>query len=194
MAGEPDFKERRPDEPAPEADAAPDPDELLSDEAKKRLSDLRDGDANYRDLNAEIRDHNAEVRDQSAEARDQKVAGQPDSVGSRRRAASDRTASARDRAASDDDRQHAREDRTVSRWDRSVAQQMATHLLSALDDADDIAVATLLIGQALGRLMTTLDVDAGDALLELEDRAARDGEGLPEAARRIIADPQARRD
>jgi hypothetical protein len=65
---------------------------------------------------------------------------------------------------------------------------MATHLLAALEDADDIAEATLLIGQALGLLMKTHDAGAGDALIGLEDRAARDNVGLPEAARRTIAE------
>lgn len=166
-----------------------DPHDLLSVEEKERLSDLRDTDANRRDLEAEVRDRYAEVRDHNAEVRDDKLAGEPDPKGQRRRAAKDRRAASDDRAAADDDRQHARDDREVSRWDRSVAAQREADLLNALNDSDDLAESTLLIGRAQGVLISALGGDPTDALIELGDRASRDQVGLQEAARRILAEP-----
>ena len=176
--------------------ARDDPDELTSEE--KQRSDLSDIDADRRDLTAdvrdryaEVRDHNADVRDHNAEVRDHRVAAQPDPEGTRRKAARDRQAAARDRAAADDDRQQARTDRDASRWDRSMAQEVEAHLLEALNDTDDLAESILLLGQAQGLLMDALDGDATEALIELEQRAARAGIGLQEAARQIIAERRA---
>jgi hypothetical protein len=152
---------------------------------------LPDTDANLRDLHAEVRDRKAEVRDHNAQHRDDRISNQPDPEGGRRRAAHDREAAARDRVAADDDRQLARGDREASTWDRSMAQQMAARLQQALNKADDLAEATLLIGQAEGMLMTALDVSVTEALIELGDRAAREQVGLQEAARRIIAERRA---
>jgi hypothetical protein len=149
---------------------------------------LPDTDANLRDLHAEVRDRKAEVRDHNAQHRDDRISNQPDPEGGRRRAAHDREAAARDRVAADDDRQLARGDREAATWDRSVAEQMSAVLQQALNDADDLAEATLLIGQAEGMLMTALDVNVTEALIELGDRAAREQVGLQEAARRIIAE------
>ena len=188
--GEPDFVQRQIDESSASVDevAPDDPSELLSDEAKQRLADRRDTDAHHRDLFADVRDTNAEVRDYNAGLRDDRVSEQASSTDSQRRAAHDRAAASRDRLSAHDDRQHARQDREVSRWDRSVAVQVETQLLAALKAADDVAEATLLIGQAQGLLMKTPDVSARKALIELEQRAARDQVGLLEAARRIIAE------
>ena len=190
MAGEPDFEERQVSEPAALVDdvAPDDPYELLSDEAKRQLADRRDTQAHHRDVIADVRDTKAEVRDYNAEVRDGDVSERAGSTGGRRRAAHDRAAAARDRMSAHDDRRHAREDREVSRWDRSVAAKMESHLLAALQDTDDLAEATLLIGQAQGMLMKALAMDAGKALVELEHRAARDKVGLVEAAQRIIAE------
>jgi hypothetical protein len=170
-----------------------DPHELLSEEAKQRLSDLRDTDANRRDVAAEVRDRHAEVRDHAAEVRDDRLSSGPGPKGDRRRAAEDRKAARHDRAAADDDRQQAHDDREVSRWDRSVAAQREADLMRALHDADDLAEATLLIGRAQGMLMHALGGDPTDALIELGDRASRDHVGLQEAARRIIAEDHASR-
>jgi hypothetical protein len=151
----------------------------------------RDIAANCRDLAAEDRDHTAEVRDHNAGVRDPRVASQPDPEGTRRKAARDRHAAARDRAAADDDRQHARTDRDASRSDLSAAQQVEIHLREALNKTDDLAESILLLGQAQGLLMDVLDADATEALVELEQRAARAGIGLQEAARQIIAERRA---
>jgi hypothetical protein len=191
VAGEPEFEERQRDESASLVDdgALDDPHELLSGEAKRQLADRRDAEASHRDLMAEVRDTNAQVRDYKAGVRDDRITEQADSTtGSSRQAAHDRAAAAGDRASAHDDREHARQDRDVARWDRDVAAQTQAHLLASLNDADDLAEATLLIGQAQGLLMSTLDLSVGNTLIELEQRAARDRVGLLDAARRIIAE------
>lgn len=165
-----------------------DPDELSSVELEQNLSDLRDADADRRDVEAEVRDRYAEIRDHNAQVREERLSGQPDPEGGRRQAAKDRRAAANDRAASDGDRGVAQVDRRLSGWDRSDARQREAQLLRAVNESADVAGSTLLIGQALGVLMQALDADPLRALIELEDRAARQHVGLPEAARQIIAE------
>ena len=162
-------------------------DELLSDEAKQRLADTRDTDANKRDLAAEVRDHDAGVRDRNAQVRDERQAELADSVGPRERAARDRKAAARDRAASDSDRQLARADREVSRWDRAVARTVEADLRQALAETDNVAETTLLIGQAQGVIIADQGGDAVDALIELRARAAADDVALLDAARETVS-------
>ena len=162
-------------------------DALVSDEAKQRFADLRDTDASKRDLAAEVRDRQAEIRDSTSEVRDALLADQDDSVGPRWRAARDREAAAHDRAASNDDRQVAREDREVSRWDRAVARTVEVDLRNALAEAENLAEATALIGQAQGVIMADLEVAAVDALIELSRCAEGAQVGLQEATRRTIS-------
>ena len=133
----------------------PAPDALTADESTS-LADHRDANAGRRDLAAEVRDRDAEVRDHDAEVRDGRPTEQTDAADVRRQAADDRQAAARDRAAADSDRQCARNDRKASRWDRTMARAAEADLLKALADTDDVAEATLLIGQAQGLIMAKL--------------------------------------
>jgi hypothetical protein len=168
---------------------------LLTDSERLSLADGRDAAADERDTVAERRDAVADERDKiatardvHAEIRDAAVADQPDPAGSRRFAAQDRESAAGDREASADVRHGARDDRLASRWDRTVAEQIKAQLLFALDDADTLPEAILLIGRAQTMLVDTFGGTASEALIEIADRADRDQVGMQEASRQIVSE------
>ena len=162
---------------------------LVDDEARLRLAaDGRDCAADERDAVADKRDRRADMRDDHADVRDEALSDRPDRTGARDFAAQDRRAAAADRVESAEDRLRARDDRKASTWDRSVAQAMQTRLMAALNDADTLPEATLIIGQAQGMLISEVGGNAAEAIMEIGDRADRDNVGLQEAARRILAE------
>lgn len=161
---------------------------MLTDEARLRLADRRDDVADARDAEADRRDEIADARDVHADVRDQAQFDQPDLAGTRQFAAQDRQAASVNRQASAEDRSNAREGRLASRWDRPVAEQIKGQVLVAIDDADNLPEATLQIGLAQGMLVNTYGGTAGEALIDIADRADRDESGLEEAARRVVDD------
>jgi hypothetical protein len=161
---------------------------LLTDEAWLRFAGARDDEADERDAAADQRDAVADARDHHARARDEALSDKPDLWGSRRFAAQDRQDSADNREAAADDRREAHVDRQAARWDRTVAEQIKALVLFAIDDADELPEAVLVIGRAQVMLVDTFGGTAAAALIEIADRADRDQTGLDEAARRILAD------
>jgi hypothetical protein len=165
---------------------------LLDADAHLRLAaDWRDDEADERDAEANKRDRSADSRDVHADVRDKAASDQPDLAGTRRFAAQDRHAAAMDRKAAAHERGHSRVDRKASGWDRSVSAQLKARLFEALDAADELADATLVIGQAQGTLMATLGCHAAEAMVEIGNRADREHVGLEEAARLILAEGSA---
>lgn len=167
----------------PGRDRPNDQDVLLGLEA-----DGRDDAAHERDASAVERDRRADARDTHADVRDAEMADAADFAATRRFAKQDRRASAEDRAEAGENRRRAGDDREASREDRSLAEQVKARLIAALDDAEKVPETTLLIGQAQGMLMSTSGGNAAEAMIEVGDRADRDGVGLQEAARRILAE------
>jgi hypothetical protein len=162
---------------------------LVDADARLRLAaDGRDKDADERDADANERDRSAHGRDVRAEVRDAAVSDQPDMTGTRRFAAQDRHAAAEDREAAAYERLNSRVDRKASGWDRSISAQLKAQLFEALEHADQLADATLCIGQAQGILMSASGGNAAEAMTEIGNRADRGHVGLEEAARQILAE------
>jgi hypothetical protein len=177
---------------------APDASRGVEDELAQRdhAAEVDDDVADDRDVEAGIADTAANARDRAAMERDfdadMEMVGQPLTTPARR-AQRDREAAAADRGAAVDDRGRARRDRKTAQQgrkrasgDRTAAMEGVVYLRGLLDEAEDNAEDMLLIGQAQGKLMREGAVSAGEALLAVATRAAREQKNLKYAALDIV--------
>lgn len=163
---------------------------------RERVAEADDQAADERDDQAEAADQSASIRDRVADKRDaESVAviadAPPETV--RRRAAEDREAAADDRSSALDDRfeshiarKRSKSERDRAADDRDAARSTLAYVRDLVDQAEDKADDTLLIGQAQGQLMKAQGVGAAEALLEVFKEAARTNRDLAGAARQVV--------
>ena len=168
---------------------------------RNRAAELDDQAADDRDTEAEVADTAANARDFAAMRRDvdadREMVGEPLTTSARRAqrdreaAALDRTSAADDRGRSREDRKAAKEGRTRASGDRAAAMEGVAYLRDLLDEADANADDMLVVGRAQGMLMLQNDIDAGEALLAVAMRAARERKNLQSAALEIVDEDSA---